>query len=91
MTDKSFSEDEVVPPPVSKFPVSNCHKDSCLDSESNYLASFYLMHKDDNLINTTGQLDDVNEEVKPLQLCTEINNNVKLDEEMEARALDEFN
>ena len=70
MTDTYFREDEGLPTPVPNHQNLNCHKYQCLDSEKKYLTSFGSMYEDDNMSNTTGQLDGVNEEVQTLKLCT---------------------
>ena len=70
MTDTSFSEDEVVPPPVSKFLVSNCHKDLFLDFGNNVDEILDVFHEDYNSSSSSCEMDVVNEEVRPLLLCT---------------------
>ena len=80
MMDTSFSEDEVVPPPVSKVPVFKCHKDSCLEFENNSDKILDVLHEDYNSSRSSFEMDVENEEVQPLVLCTEINTNVEFDE-----------
>ena len=91
MTDTSFSEDEVIPLTVSNVPVVKFEKDLSLEFGNNSVETLDGWHDDDYSIQPSFEMDVENEEVQPLDLCTEINNNVEFDEDMEVTAIDEFN
>ena len=91
MSDSSFSEDEVIPPTVSNIPGVKCDNEISLEFGNNSVGTLDVWHDDHNSIQSYIEMDVENEEVQPLVLCTEINNTVEFDEDMDITAMDDFN